>query len=133
MFTETTQTSMKKKPAASTLPEELRICAASPAIAAAVEYIQANFDRHIRLTDIADTADLSVGRFTHLFREQAGISPGRYLICVRIAHAKRLLTTTQDSCGTVGYMVGFSHQGHFTRTFKRLTGTTPQRFRLSQR
>lgn len=124
---------MKKKPATSTLPEELRIYAASPAVAAAVEYIQANFDRPIRLADIAYTADLSVGRFAHLFKEQARISPTEYLIRVRIAHAQRLLTTTEDSCGTVGYTVGFSHQGHFTRTFKRVTGTTPQRFRQRQR
>jgi AraC-like DNA-binding protein len=33
----------------------------------------------------------------------------------------------------VGLRTGFSHQSHFTRLFRKLTGTTPHTYRLAAR
>jgi AraC family transcriptional regulator len=32
----------------------------------------------------------------------------------------------------VGLQAGFSHQSHFTRLFRRVTGTTPNAYRLAR-
>jgi AraC-like DNA-binding protein/ligand-binding sensor protein len=96
----------------------------------AVEYMDVEYDRQIKLKDIARFAGLSIFRFAHLFREQTGMTPVDYLTYVRIHHAKRLLLTTDWSGTQVSCAVGYRHQSYFIRTFKRITGTTPERFRL---
>ena len=44
--------------------------------------------------------------------------------------AKALLAESRLPLAEVGLRTGFSHQSHFTRLFRRLTGTTPQSYRL---
>ena len=45
-------------------------------------------------------------------------------------HAKELLAESKLPLVEVGFRSGFSHQSHFTRLFHRITGTTPQSYRL---
>lgn len=59
-----------------------------------------------------------------------GTTPHRYLLQQRIEAAKQLLRRTGGSISEIGLDLGFADQCHFTRTFRRLTGTTPQRFKL---
>jgi len=47
----------------------------------------------------------------------------------RVTHAQKLLPTTSQSCTDIAYEVGFNDQSYFIKHFKRLTGTTPMRFR----
>jgi YesN/AraC family two-component response regulator len=48
---------------------------------------------------------------------------------MRVNHAQKLLTNTTQSCTDIAYEVGFNDQSYFIKHFKRLTGTTPMRFR----
>jgi len=99
----------------------------------AIDYIDANFDQQIALSDIAKQVHLSVSRMAHLFKEQMGITLIDYLTNVRITHAKRLLLTTDDSCTTICYKVGYNNQSYFTRTFKDIAAMTPGQFRQNNR
>ncbi|MBW8016647.1 MAG: helix-turn-helix domain-containing protein [Planctomycetes bacterium] len=99
----------------------------------AIDYIDANFDRQITLPEIAKQVHLSVSRLAHLFKEQMGITLIDYLTNVRITHAKRLLLTTDDSCTTICYRVGYNNQSYFTRTFKDIAGMTPGQFRQNNK
>jgi two-component system response regulator YesN len=95
----------------------------------AIDYIEANYDQQITLADIAKTVHLSVSRLAHLFKEQMTITLIDYLTNVRITHAKRLLLTTDHSCTTISFEVGYNNQSYFTRTFKEITAMTPRQFR----
>lgn len=99
----------------------------------AIDYIDQNYDQQIALSDIAKQVHLSVSRLAHLFKEQMGITLIDYLTNVRIENAKRLLLTTDDSCTTICYQVGYNNQSYFTRTFKDIVGMTPGQFRQSNR
>ena len=48
---------------------------------------------------------------------------------MRVTQAQKLLTSTSQSCTDIAYAVGFNDQSYFIKHFKRLTGTTPLRFR----
>ena len=98
-------------------------------IGPAVEFIQAHYDKPIRLKDIADAAGLSVGRLAHLFREQAGMTPGQYVTLVRIVHVKRLLRETNSRMLEVCEFTGFAGQSYLCEVFKRAVGTTPEAYR----
>ncbi len=97
----------------------------------AIEYINDNYNQQINLADIAKQVHLSVSRLAHLFKEQMSVTLIDYVTNVRISHAKRLLMTTEHSCTTICFEVGYSNQSYFTRTFKNISGMTPRQFRKS--
>jgi AraC-like DNA-binding protein/ligand-binding sensor protein len=96
----------------------------------AMEYMDYHYDLPVKLKELAKLSGLSVFRFSHLFREQTGITPVDYLTQVRIGHARRLLTTTDWDFRQIMEATGYTYQSYFIRMFKRVTGTTPMQFRL---
>ena len=102
-------------------------------IGPAINYIDANYDKPISLTDIAKASFLSVSRLAHIFKEQMGITLIDYLTSVRIERAKQLLFATEQSCTEICFQVGYNNQSYFTRTFKELVGMTPLQFRFQNR
>jgi two-component system response regulator YesN len=95
----------------------------------AINYIDANYDKHITLADIAKASHLSVSRLAHIFKEQMGITIIDYLTSVRIERAKQMLLATEQSCTEICFQVGYNNQSYFSRTFKDLVGMTPRQFR----
>jgi AraC family transcriptional regulator len=63
------------------------------------------------------------------FRRHYGCSVGEYLRRQRVVAARELLENAELSLGQIAIDVGFADQSHFTRTFKRLSGTTPGHYR----
>lgn len=76
----------------------------------------------------ADSCNLSLGRFSHVFKESMGVSPHEYLMRIRIERAAHLLQNTDMSVAEVAECTGFSGQNYFSRTFKRYTGKAPRDF-----
>jgi AraC-like DNA-binding protein len=54
-----------------------------------------------------------------------------YISRKRIALAQELLRATNLKIVEICYRVGFRDLAHFNRTFKRLTGATPNQYRQS--
>jgi AraC-like DNA-binding protein len=102
-------------------------------ITPAINYIDANYDKHITLADVANVSHLSISRLAHIFREQMGVTVIDYLTSVRIERAKQLLLATKQNCTEICFQSGYNNQSYFTRTFKELVGTTPLRFRAKNR
>ncbi|MFD4971263.1 helix-turn-helix domain-containing protein [Streptomyces sp. NPDC058424] len=95
----------------------------------AVEYIRENFSDPLTVTDIAERARLSRFHFSRVFKEETGVSPGRFLAAVRIHEAKRLIDGTSMSIAEVSAAVGYSSLGSFTDSFMASVGLSPGRFR----
>jgi AraC-like DNA-binding protein len=96
------------------------------------EYIRSHISDTIRLTDLANAAGLTRMYFAAQFRARTGVRPHDYVIRQRIARAQALLMIPQTKISDVGFCVGFANQAHFTTVFRRYTGITPHRWRLSQ-
>lgn len=94
-----------------------------------IDYILANLDCNIGLTDLADLAQMSLSHFSRLFKQSTGCSPHQFLIKCRVERAKELLVKSELSIIDITYKVGFANQGHLTNHFKRLLGVTPKVFR----
>jgi len=95
----------------------------------ALDFLEENLERDIPLVDLAASAALSPYHFARQFKAATGLTPHAYLISRRVERAKDLLSHTGLPIAAVAAAVGFSHQSHLTRHFKRLVGTTPARFR----
>ena len=95
----------------------------------ATELLRENLDGTIRLADLARACDLSVSHFARSFKASFGVTCHRWLTDRRIERARDLLARSEASLAEVASLSGFGDQAAFTRTFHRLVGQTPGRWR----
>ncbi|MCA1365032.1 helix-turn-helix transcriptional regulator [Bradyrhizobium sp. IC3069] len=93
------------------------------------DFVEANIAECIKLGDLAAICGVSPEYFIRLFKSSLGVSPHRYVVGVRIHHAKLLLTDPNIGLAEVARQCGFAHQQHFTNTFRRMTGLSPGAYR----
>lgn len=87
----------------------------------------------LSLNDVARAIGLSPSRFHHLFAQDVGEPPDRYLRRIRLDAAAQRLQWTQEPIDQVGFQLGYASQAAFTRAFKRRFQTTPAAFRSAKR
>ena len=83
----------------------------------------------LTLEDMAAKSGVSVSYFCMLMKHTTGMSFVNYLTGLRIDQACVLLRDTRDNITDVCYRVGFNDYSHFSRQFKKVTGTTPSEYR----
>jgi len=99
----------------------------------ALNYLNVHYAERIALADVAREVGLSVCRLSHLVKAHTGRTVMQHVQQVRVRHAQHLLTRTDRSCTDIAYDVGYHDQSYFIRHFKRITGTTPSRYRAGAR
>ena len=99
------------------------------AVDQAVNCIWERYSDPLSLADMAHSAMLSRFHFARVFKEQTGVSPGRFLAAVRLYRAKRMLLISTMSVAGVSSAVGYSSLGSFTSHFTDSVGISPSRFR----
>ncbi len=96
------------------------------------DHVYAHLASPISLADLAGVAGLSRSYFAAQFRAATGCRPHEYVLEQRVEQAKVMLAESGTSIIEVALAVGFQTQAHFSTVFKRLTGTTPARWRAAQ-
>lgn len=89
------------------------------------DYILANLQAPITLSELAGVAGMSVRHFTRCFRETVGQTPARFVFETRLQTAKMLLRVGNASITDVAMTCGFSHSQHLSNSFRRFFGVTP--------
>ncbi|WP_234332549.1 helix-turn-helix transcriptional regulator [Streptomyces sp. NRRL S-87] len=95
----------------------------------AIACIREHYGEPLALARIAESALLSRFYLTRRFKEETGLTPGRFLAAVRIDEAKRLIEQTSMSITEVSRAVGYNSLGSFTNYFTASVGVSPGRFR----
>lgn len=93
-------------------------------------YFSLHLNDPLSIEDMAQVANLSVSRFSALFKQRYGLSPHQYLLNMRINHARELLEGTALSQQEISLYCGFADVHHFSKTFKKKTGQTPGEWRI---
>lgn len=104
----------------------------SKPIMRAIKFANSNYNQAISLISAADQAHLSVSYFCKSFQKETGFTWTKYLNKIRIKQSKKLLKTTEKSILEIAESTGFETQCYFSRTFKKLEGITPSKFRKTQ-
>jgi AraC family transcriptional regulator len=99
----------------------------------ALDLLEARLAEDVGLDELAAAAGLHPTHFARAFRSTTGTSPHRHLLARRIERAKELLAGTGKPLAEVAALCGFADQSHLGSWFRRLTGTTPRRFRDAAR
>jgi len=93
-------------------------------------YIQNNYDQVLSLEKISSLFFLNPSYCSFLFKEKTGINFSDYVNQVRVGHAKSLLQSSNEKVYKIARMLGFDNVKYFFRVFKKLTGQTPEEYRL---
>jgi len=94
-----------------------------------MEYVNTNYMNRITLNDVSEHVSFSVSYLSRMFKEEKGISLTSYINEVRIRNAKMLIKLSDISLSQAAYLCGFDDQSYFSKVFKKMTGTTPGKYR----
>lgn len=98
-------------------------------IAPALAYIDAHYNKDIKLSALADMCDVSPGYFSRVFSARNGCGISAYVTEKRLARAGELLCTTSKSVVNIACEVGYVDCGYFYKLFKKKFGITPLEYR----
>lgn len=98
-------------------------------IAAAIDYIKANFKEQPNLDEVAEKVHLSPFHFQRLFTEWAGTSPKKFLQYISVEHAKTLLKENQSTLFETAYETGLSGTSRLHDLFINIEGMTPAEYK----
>ena len=96
-------------------------------IGRALERLREDFDRPLRVKDVAREVGMSVSGFHHHFRAVTAMSPLQFQKRVRLQEARRLMLGEGLDASSAGHRVGYGDVSQFTREYKRLFGAPPAR------
>ena len=73
---------------------------------------------------------LGVGQTTLnlLIKKETGLSPGQYLMHLRIRAAQKMLSNSDQSITEIAFNCGFCSSQHFASSFKKKTGYSPSAY-----
>ncbi|MEQ8673842.1 MAG: helix-turn-helix domain-containing protein [Aggregatilineales bacterium] len=92
-------------------------------------WIAGHYQEAIGVDDIAQSVGLHPNYAMRIFRQAFGRSMGDVLTQHRLAHAQRLLVTTQESVLEIALAVGFGSLSRFYAVFKARCGQSPKAYR----
>jgi AraC family transcriptional regulator len=91
--------------------------------------LQDEYARSLSLSDVSTAAGVHPAHLSRVFRRFHGCTIGEYLRKVRVEEACRQLVSSDATVADIALRLGFADQSHLCRTIKRITGTTPTRYR----
>ena len=91
--------------------------------------IYANPETIPDVNTLAAYTNMSRSGFQHLYRKIFGINVKHDIMCSRMNHAKRLLSSTTLNVREIAERCGYSSEYSFMRLFREKTGKTPTQYR----
>ena len=99
-------------------------------IAAAIDYLQKNFQEQPNLDDVAKYIHLSPTHFQKIFTEWVGTSPKKFLQYISVEHAKSILKQSRDSTiFDATFETGLSSTSRLHDLFIQIEGMTPAEYK----
>jgi AraC-like DNA-binding protein len=96
-------------------------------IASAIQTIEAEFDRSMRIEDLANQVNMSTSSFHQHFKQVTSMSPLQYQKQLRLLAARRLMLTEDLDALSTAERVGYESPSQFSREYSRMFGAPPVR------
>ncbi|UTW54132.1 helix-turn-helix domain-containing protein [Kordiimonas sp. SCSIO 12610] len=101
----------------------------NPIVSKFIKAVETNFRSQHQVQFYAREIAVSERHLNHLLNETLGLSASVYIRRRLVEEAKRLLRHSDMSLGQMAYDLGYADSAHFSKSFKRVSGLTPSRFR----
>lgn len=106
---------------------------AAGALQPVFDFIEANYQKPITLTEVAQAVGYSPAYLTSQVGEQTGYTVNRWIIERRMVAARSLLKNSDHKVEAIATIVGYQHACHFSRQFRKYHGQPPNAWRGKQR
>jgi AraC family transcriptional regulator len=104
-----------------------------PWLLRAREMLRENFAAGLTVADVAGAVGVHPTHLAREFHRHYRCTIGEYIRQQRVEFACRQISATDAPLSEIAATAGFFDQSHFTRTFKRHTGTSPAAYRRTFR
>jgi AraC family transcriptional regulator len=94
-----------------------------------ISYILLNINTNLSVAFLAKRVNQNVDYFSRQFELHTGDRPINYIHEKRIERAQYLIVTTQLTFPQIAVKAGFENVYYFSKIFKKITGTSPGRYR----
>ena len=96
-------------------------------VSRAIDTIRSDFDRPLRIGDVAAAAGMSQSSLHQHFKAVTNMTPLEYQKQLRLQEARRLMLAGRTTAGSAGFAVGYGSASQFNREYARLFGAPPRR------
>lgn len=93
------------------------------------DYIYDNYNKQIKLEDLAEIENITPQYLTYILKRGGGIGFRKLLNMARVEKASHFLLNSEKSLQSISYECGFSKYEYFNNTFKKFSDLTPSQFR----
>jgi AraC-like DNA-binding protein len=98
-------------------------------ISEAINYINKYYKEKITLEELAYNCDFNPNYFCEMFKEETGKNFSKYLMDIRMTHAKMLLRSTRKPVYEIADDVGYQDARFFSQQFRKAVGLKPSQYR----
>ncbi len=112
--------------------EESEDKAAVMTIKPALELADMSYSESLKISDLAQSCNMSEPHFRRIFEEAINMSPMDYLNLVRVQKACMIMTTSDHSMEIVASECGFTNFSTFNRNFKKYLNTSPYQWKKNK-
>jgi AraC-like DNA-binding protein len=97
-----------------------------------IDHVNANLDKPLPVSELAEVSGLSRAHFSRVFAESEGLPPAEFVLQQRMQRAAKLLTNAAFlPVKEVAIMSGFDDANYFSKAFRRVYGINPTEFRTT--
>jgi transcriptional regulator GlxA family with amidase domain len=96
-------------------------------IARAIDWLKDNFNKPLRIEELASKVGLSTSAFHSHFRSTTAMSPLQFQKRMRLNEARRLMLTEQIDASRAAFKVGYESPSQLNREYSRQFGAPPMR------
>ncbi|MBQ9023234.1 MAG: helix-turn-helix domain-containing protein [Eubacterium sp.] len=97
-----------------------------------IQYIHANYQNDISLSELAESMYVSTSTLSRLFKKYAGVYYADFLSRIRLQHAVEELVFSKKNLTRIAVDNGFSGSSTFNRIFKKQYGMSPSEYRVQE-
>ncbi|SKB85317.1 AraC-type DNA-binding protein [Salegentibacter holothuriorum] len=94
-----------------------------------VEYMKENLHKSLKIDDLAENQNLSISRYSEVFKANTGYPPIHYFIQLKIQKSCQYLYFTDKSIKEICALIGFKDQYYFSRMFKKMMDVPPSKYK----
>lgn len=94
------------------------------------QFLNENFEEELSISEISQILGYNHAVIDRAFKKAYGISPINYRNKMRVLDSVHKLVLGESNVADIGYDVGFSSPGNFSKQFKKIMKLPPSDFRL---